>query len=63
MLNKIFEGGWFPGSKTYATTAIGIIGAVVGYLSGELTLVQALQLGLPLLGISFARGTVVNKSK
>jgi len=61
MLNKIFEGGWLPGSKTYITVAIAILGAVGGYMTGELSLVEASQIIGPMLGIGFVRGGVANK--
>lgn len=60
MLNKIFEGGWLPGSKTYITVAISILGAVGGYMSGELSLVQMFEIIGPMLGLGFLRGGVSN---
>jgi len=60
MLNKIFEGGWAPGSKTYLTVFLGIAGAVGGYLTGEMSLVEMFQVVGPLLGLGFLRGGVAN---
>ena len=39
---SIAEGGWLSGKKTYITAAVGLIGVVAAYLTGDMGLPAAL---------------------
>lgn len=46
------------GYKTYITAAVAIIGAIGGYLAGDVSLVDAVQLIVPALLGAFVRAGV-----
>lgn len=48
------------GYKTYITAAVTVIGAVGAYLSGDVSLVDAVQLIVPALLAAFIRSGVAN---
>ncbi len=54
-MEKIINGGFLKGKKTYITTIIGILTAIGAYLIGEINLVNLLQTVFPLAGIFFIR--------
>ena len=45
----------FDGKKTYATAVVTILSAALAYFAGELTMFEALQLGIPALLASTLR--------
>ncbi|WP_119679672.1 hypothetical protein [Indioceanicola profundi] len=62
-MSKLITGGWFAGRKTYVTGTLTVLGAVAGYLTGELTLPDLLQTAIPAImlmtvrhGVSTERG-------
>lgn len=54
---KIVQGGFLSGKKTYIVAFTGILGAVAGYLTGEAGLVDTFQIILTaLLGAGLREG-------
>lgn len=51
------------GYKTYITAILAVIGAIGGYLSGDLTLAAAAQLGITALLAAFIRDGVNTAAK
>ena len=49
---------FLKGKKTYVIMAIGVLTAVGAYLTGDLTLIQAIQAVLGALGLGALRGGV-----
>lgn len=54
-------GAWLKGKKTYIVMLAALLGAVAGYASGEITLVQAIEAVLAALGLGALRSGVANK--
>lgn len=53
----------FAGYKTYITAALALLGAVAGYLTGDVALNDAIQLGLTAVMGAFIRHGVTNETK
>jgi len=51
---------WLKGKKTYIVAAVGIIGAAVGYITGELTVAQTIEAILVALGGMSLRAGISN---
>jgi len=48
-MSRILTGGWLAGRKTYVAGALSLIGTAAAYLTGDLTLADALQTAIPTL--------------
>lgn len=62
-MNKIINGGYLSGRKTYVVSGIGIISAVGAYLIGEQDLFTMLQTVFTLGGIYFLKQESLTKEK
>ncbi|GAF69460.1 unnamed protein product [marine sediment metagenome] len=49
---------WLQGKKTYLVVAAAVIAAIIGYLNGELTIVQGVGAILAALGLGSARSAI-----
>ena len=54
---------WLQGKKSYLVMLAAILGVVVGYLNGEMTLIQSLQALLVALGFGAARSAIAKIPK
>jgi hypothetical protein len=61
LLAKI--GAWLQGKKTYLVMIAAILGAIAGYATGELTVVQMIQAIMAALGLGALRSGVAKVSK
>lgn len=62
-MSNINEGGFLKGKKTYITAALGVLGAVGLYLTGEADLATALQTIIAALSAAFIRNGIKNDTK
>ena len=60
---SIMEGGFLSGKKTFIVSAVGAIGAVAAYLTGEMGLMEALPLLLGALGLGTIRDAISKLTK
>lgn len=44
---SVAEGGFLAGKKTYVTAIVAILGAVGAYLTGDLSLIEMIQVAVP----------------
>lgn len=63
MMNKIINGGYLSGRKTYVISGIGIVSAIGAYLIGEQDLFTMLQTIFMLGGIYFLKQESSTKGK
>jgi len=63
MMNKIINGGYLSGRKTYVISGIGIVSAIGAYLIGEQDLFSMLQTIFMLGGIYFLKQESSTKGK
>lgn len=62
-MNKIINGGYLSGRKTYVISGIGIVSAIGAYLIGEQDLFSMLQTIFMLGGIYFLKQESSTKGK
>ncbi len=57
-MNKIIEGGWLSGKKTYVTVFLSVAGALGAYLTGDASLMETFSVVGPMIGLGFLRSGV-----
>jgi len=62
-MNKIINGGFLSGKRTYIVSGIGILSAIGAYLVGDTNVFGMLQTVFTLGGIYFLRKSNENKRK
>jgi len=62
-MNKIINGGYLSGRKTYVISAVGIVSAIGAYLIGDQDLFSMLQTVFTLGGIYFLKQESSTKGK
>ena len=62
-MNKVLNGGFLIGKRTYIVSGIGILSALGAYLVGDTTIFGAMQTVFTLGGIYFLRKSNENKRK
>ena len=62
-MNKIINGGYLQGRKTYVISAVGIVSAIGAYLIGEQDIFTMLQTVFTLGGIYFLKQESLTKGK
>lgn len=62
-MNKIMNGGYLSGRKTYVISAVGIVSAIGAYLIGDQDLFTMLQTVFTLGGIYFLKQESSTKGK
>ena len=62
-MNKIINGGYLQGRKTYVISGVGIISAIGAYLIGEQDIFTMLQTVFMLGGIYFLKQESLTKGK
>ena len=63
MINKIFNGGFLAGHRTYLMSGIGILSTIGAYLIGDIDVFGMLSTAFPLAAIYFLRASNNTKEK